>query len=135
MGTAKPHQTQQNQETSPGSPLPCGQGTPTATTDSQPQYNQMAAPPDRVYLPIIHQCTHSHHKHHLLKHHLLKHKIIHYLRIPLQLLRPQCPTLWKRKYQNHSMEKESRIAGNKTQPPQLIPKTVDSASDVNGQVT
>ena len=35
-GTAKPHQTQQSQETSPGSSLPCGQGTPTAPTDSQP---------------------------------------------------------------------------------------------------
>ena len=29
----------------------------------------------------------------------------------------------------------SRIAGNKLQHPQLIPKTVDSASDVNSQVT
>ena len=35
-GTNKPHQTQQSQETSPGSSLPCGQGTPTAPTDSQP---------------------------------------------------------------------------------------------------
>ena len=33
-GTAKPHQTQQSQKTSPGSSLPCGQGTPTAPTDS-----------------------------------------------------------------------------------------------------
>ena len=35
-GTAKPHQTQQSQESSPGSSLPCGQGTPTATSNSQP---------------------------------------------------------------------------------------------------
>ena len=35
VGAAKPHQTQQSQETSPGSSLPCGQGTPTAPTDSQ----------------------------------------------------------------------------------------------------
>ena len=34
--TAKLHQTQQSQETSPGSSLTCGQGTPTAPTDSQP---------------------------------------------------------------------------------------------------
>ena len=35
-GTAKPHQTQQSQESSPGSSLPCGQGTPTATSNLQP---------------------------------------------------------------------------------------------------
>ena len=35
-GTSKPHQTQQSQETSPGSSLPCGQGTPTATSDLHP---------------------------------------------------------------------------------------------------
>ena len=35
-GTAKPHQTQQSQESSPGSSLPCGQGTSTATSASQP---------------------------------------------------------------------------------------------------
>ena len=35
-GTAKPHQTQQSQEASPGSSLPCGQGTPTATSVLQP---------------------------------------------------------------------------------------------------
>ena len=34
-GTAKLHQTQQSQETSPGSSLPYGQGTPTAPADSQ----------------------------------------------------------------------------------------------------
>ena len=32
---AQPPQTQQSQETSPGSSLQCGQGTPTAPTDSQ----------------------------------------------------------------------------------------------------
>ena len=32
---AKPFHAQQNKETSPGSSLPCGQGTPTALTDSQ----------------------------------------------------------------------------------------------------
>ena len=98
------------------------------------QYSQMVAPLVRVYLPTIHQCTHSlhprvqHHKHHPLNNnYLLEHKIIHYLRIPFQLLRPQCPTLQKRKYQNHSMEKESRITENKPQCPQLIPKIVNSA--------
>ena len=35
-GTAKPHQTQQSQESLPGSSLPCGQRTPTATSNSQP---------------------------------------------------------------------------------------------------
>ena len=35
-GTAKPHQTQQSQESSPGSSLPCGQGTPTATSSQSP---------------------------------------------------------------------------------------------------
>ena len=35
VGAAKPHQTQQSQETSPGSSLQCEQGTPTAPTDSQ----------------------------------------------------------------------------------------------------
>ena len=54
-GTAKPHQTQQSQESSPGSSLPCGQGTPSATSDSQP------APLARVNLPKIHQHTHSLH--------------------------------------------------------------------------
>ena len=34
--TAKPHQTQQSQESSPGSSLPCGQGTPTATSLQPP---------------------------------------------------------------------------------------------------
>ena len=34
--TAKPHQTQHSQESSQGSSLPCGQGTPTATSDLQP---------------------------------------------------------------------------------------------------
>ena len=34
-GAAKPPQTQQSQETSPGSSLQCGQGTPTTPTDSQ----------------------------------------------------------------------------------------------------
>ena len=33
---AKPHQTQQTQEFSPGSSLPCGQGTPTATSSQPP---------------------------------------------------------------------------------------------------
>ena len=33
---AKPHQTQQSQESSPGSSLPCGQGTPTATSSQPP---------------------------------------------------------------------------------------------------
>ena len=32
---AQPPQTQQGQETSPGSSLQCGQGTPTVPTDSQ----------------------------------------------------------------------------------------------------
>ena len=32
---AKPFHVQQSKETSPGSSLPCGQGTPTAPTDSQ----------------------------------------------------------------------------------------------------
>ena len=32
---AKPFNAQQSKETSPGSSLPCGQGTPTAPTDSQ----------------------------------------------------------------------------------------------------
>ena len=59
IGVAKPHQTQQSQETSPDSSLQCGQGTPTAPTESQTPVHQMAAPPARVYLPIIHQCTHS----------------------------------------------------------------------------
>ena len=36
VGAAKPHQTQQSKETSPGSSLPCGQQTPTAPRDSQP---------------------------------------------------------------------------------------------------
>ena len=94
---AKPHQTPQSQESSPGSLIPCGQGTPTATS-SQHQDNQMIAPPAR-------------------------------------LLRLQCPTLQKKRYQNHSMERESRIAESKLQCPQLLPKTVDSASDVNSQVT
>ena len=35
IGAAKPHQTQQSQETSPGSSLQCGLGTPIAPTDSQ----------------------------------------------------------------------------------------------------
>ena len=35
-GTAKPHQTQQSQESSPGISLPCGKGTPTATSNLQP---------------------------------------------------------------------------------------------------
>ena len=33
---AKPHQTPQSQESSPGSSLPCGQGTPTATSLQPP---------------------------------------------------------------------------------------------------
>ena len=33
---AKPHQTPQSQESSPGSSLPCGQGTPTATSSQPP---------------------------------------------------------------------------------------------------
>ena len=52
-----------------------------------------------------------------------------------RLLRPQCLTLQKKRYQNHSMERESRIAENKLQHPQLLPKTVVSASDVNSWVT
>ena len=35
-GTAKPHQTQPSQESSPGSLLPCVQGTPTATSSRSP---------------------------------------------------------------------------------------------------
>ena len=35
-GTAKPHQTQQSQESLPGSSLPCGQETPTATSSQPP---------------------------------------------------------------------------------------------------
>ena len=35
-GTAKPHQTQQTQESSPGSSLPCTLGTPTATSSQSP---------------------------------------------------------------------------------------------------
>ena len=34
--TAKPHQTQQSQESLPGSSLPCGQGTPTVTSSQPP---------------------------------------------------------------------------------------------------
>ena len=66
--------------------------------------------------------------------HLLECKLIRCLSIPLQLLRPLCPTLQNRKYQNQSME-ESRIAGNKLPHPQLMHKKVDSASDVNSWVT
>ena len=33
---AKPHQTPQSQESSPGSSIPCGQGTPTATSSQPP---------------------------------------------------------------------------------------------------
>ena len=35
-GTAKPHQTQQTQESLLGSSLPCGQGMPTATSSQSP---------------------------------------------------------------------------------------------------
>ena len=35
-GTSKPHKTQQSQESSPGSSLPCGQGTHTATSSQPP---------------------------------------------------------------------------------------------------
>ena len=45
------------------------------------------------------------------------------------------PNTPEEKIQNHSMERESRIAENKLKHSQLLPKTVDFASDVNSQVT
>ena len=36
MEKAKPHQTPQNQESLPGSSIPCGQRTPTATSSQPP---------------------------------------------------------------------------------------------------
>ena len=72
-------------------------------------------------------------EHPLLLHHSHQHNQM--IAPPTRLLRPQCPTLQKRRYQNHSMERESKIAENKLQCPQLLPKTVDSASDVNSHVT
>ena len=71
-------------------------------------------------------------EHPLLLHHSHQHNQM--IAPPASLLRPQCPSLQKRRYENHSM-KESRIAENKQQCPQLLPKTVDSASDVNSWVT
>ena len=142
-GTAKPHQTQQSQETSPGSSLPCGQGTPTAPTDSQPPVQPDGSTTGQG-IPTNNSPAHSQFTPQgvipqtspIEQRSPIRTQIItSYLRIPFQLLRQQCLTLQKRKYQNHSMEKESRIAGNKLQHPQLIHKTVDSASDVNSQVT
>ena len=60
MGTAKPHQTQQMQESSPGSSLPCGQGTPTATSSqSQTQPNGSTSSQDipTKYSPMHSQFT------------------------------------------------------------------------------
>ena len=137
-----PHQTQQSQGTSPSSLLPCGKGTPTATSDSQPPVQPdgsttgQGIPTNKssAQSQLTPQCvTHKHHP--LNSNYLLEHKLICYLGIPFQLMRSQCLTLLKRKYQNHSIEKESRTAGNKLQHPQLIPKIVDSASNVNSWVT
>ena len=141
-GTAMPHQTQHCQESSPGSSLPYGQRTPTATSHSQPPVQPDGSTSGQG-IPTKNSPAHSQftpqgvipHTSPIEQQSPLEHKIIHYLRIPFQLLRPQCLTLQKKKYQNHSMEKESRIAENKLQHPQLIPKTVDSALDVNSWVT
>ena len=140
-GTAKPHQTQQSQESSPGSSLPCRQGTPTATSNLQPPAQQDSSTSSQG-IPTKHSLTHSQFtpqgvapQTSPIDNHLLEQKITRCLRFPFQLLRPRCPTLQKRRYQNHSMERESRIAGNKPQCLQLIPKAVDSSSDVNSQVT
>ena len=103
-GMAKPNQTQQSQETSPGSSLPCGQGTPTATSNSQPSVQPDGSTTGQG-VPINNSPAHSQFtpqgvtpKHHPLNsNHPLEHKIIHCPRIPFQLLRPQCPALKKRK--------------------------------------
>ena len=94
---AKPPQTPQSQESLPGSSIPCGQGTPTATSLQPPGQSDDST--------------------------------------SRQTPEATVPTLQKKRYQNHSMERESRIAESKLQCPQLLPKTVDSASDVNSWVT
>ena len=141
---AKPsHHAQQSKETSPGSLLQCGQGTPTAPTGTQtpvqldgntthqgtPTNNAVPAHPKFTHPSVTPQTSP------IEQQSPIRSKLICCLRIPLQLLRPPCPTLQKRKYQNCSMERESRIAGNKLPHLQLIHRTVDSALDVNSLVT
>ena len=56
-GTAKPHQTQQTQESLPGSSLPCRQGMPTATSLQSPaQPNGSTSSQD---IPTKYSPTHS----------------------------------------------------------------------------
>ena len=57
-GTAKPHQTQQSQESSSGSSLPCRQGTPTATSNSQPTAQQDSSTSSQG-IPTKHSPMHS----------------------------------------------------------------------------
>ena len=57
-GTAKPHQTQQSQESLPGSSLPCGQGTPTATSSQPPA--QPDGSTSSLYTPTKNSPMNSH---------------------------------------------------------------------------
>ena len=60
--TAKPYQTQQSQESLPGSSLPCGQGAPTATSLQPPvQPDGSTSSQGKQNLPRIHQHTYSLH--------------------------------------------------------------------------
>ena len=134
--TAKPHQTQQSQEPSPGSSLPCGEGTPTATSDSQPQV-QPGSSTTSQGIPTKNSPAHS--------------------QFMLEGVTPQTSPI---RTQNYSLSQNSIPAPEATVPntpeekipkslnrkrvknsrkqattPQLIPKTVDSALDVNSWVT
>ena len=97
MEKAKPHQTPQSQESSPGSSIPCGQGTPTATSLQPPAQSDDSTSSQSPEATVPNTQGEK---------------------IPKSL--------------NGEGVKNSR---KKLQHPQLLPKTVDSASDVNSWVT
>ena len=94
---AKPHQTPQSQESSPGSSIPCGQGTPTATSLQPPAQSNDSTSSQASEATVA---------------------VTLEEKIPKSL--------------NGKGVKNSR---KQLQCPQLLPKKVDSASDVDSWVT
>ena len=140
---AKPnHHAQQSKETSPGSLLQCGQGTPTAQTDSQT--------PVQSDGNTTHQGTPTNN---LPAHPQFTHPSVTPQTSPIEQqlpIRTQTNPLSQHSIAaseatvpNTPEEKIPKllngegvgIAGNKLPHPQLMHRTVDSASDVNSQFT
>ena len=141
-GTAKPHQTQQSQKTSPGSSLPCGQGTTTAPTDTQapaqPDGNTTGQVVPTNNSPVHSQFTPQNVTPQTLP--IEQRSPIRTQTNPLSqnsIPAPEAtvPDTPEEKVPKLLNTEESKIAGNKPPHPKLIHKTVDSASDVNSQVT